>query len=582
MDTIIGIDLGTTNSVVGYMADDGPRLIPNALGTVLTPSVVGFDDQGKLLVGQAARELEVTCPERCASVFKRHMGTQWSRVLGEQTFTPETLSAVVLRSLKEDAETHLGHPVRRAVVTVPAYFNELQRQATLRAGEIAGLAIDRILNEPTAAALAYGYHESNGERMILVFDLGGGTFDVSIVDQIEGVIEVRSSSGEIFLGGEDFTRSMVARLLQQQGISFEHAEIESPKRVSRLMQQCEVAKRRLGKEPAVTIRLPNAEGQLPEGTPEVSVTRADFEQWTEHVLSRIETPIRRALGDANLKRADIDEVILVGGATRTRTVVEFVTRMFGQTPQCRINPDEVVAIGATIQAGLLQQHKQVEDLVSTDVAPFTLGIDVCKSIGGEQRAGYFMPIINRNTTIPVSRVQTVETIRAHQAVMHIEVYQGDHRLVKKNLFLGELTVKGIPAGPAGQKVRVRFTYDLNGVLEVETEVVETNDKSTLVITKHAQGMTEREIGDAVANMASLKTHPRDDSVNHFLLRRAERLEEELPVHLRNELHDLLVGFEESMELRDPSIIQRFQEELREFLDRHDHSDNDNEFDDPNW
>ena len=401
---IVGIDLGTTNSVAAYMTADGPRLIPNALGEMLTPSVVAIDAEGKLLVGRTAKELQVVEPDRCAALFKRYMGSDWTIELAGKKFNPEQLSAAVLRALKEDAEAHLGFPVTEAVVTVPAYFNEHQRKATLNAGRIAGWEVKRILNEPTAAAIAYGMHQSDQDRLLAVVDLGGGTFDVSIVEQFEGTLEVRASSGESFLGGEDFTRTIVARVLESQGIMFERAELDAPRMVSRLIQQCEVAKCLLSGQETATVRVPNKAGDFHDDSPKMTISRQQLETWCAHILARIELPIRRALGDARLNRADISEVILVGGATRMPMFIQHAIDLFGLQPRCRLNPDEVVALGAAVQAGLIAKDRGVGDLVVTDVAPFTLGISISKRLGLERRDGYFLPIINRNTTIPVSRM----------------------------------------------------------------------------------------------------------------------------------------------------------------------------------
>src|SRR5581483_3345777 len=292
MDPIIGIDLGTTNSAAAWLGDDGPVLLPNALGATLTPSVVGLDPDGRLLVGAAAKELQVVRPERCAALFKRHMGSDWTVTLADRSFTPEELSSLVLASLKADAEAYFKGPVKRAVITVPAYFNDRQRKATIAAGRIAGLEVERIFNEPTAAALAYGFHEAKEDKTLLIFDLGGGTFDVSVVELFEGSLEVRASAGESFLGGEDFTRAMAGRVLQTQGWTFERAELVAPLMVSRLVQQCEVAKCRLSREAAATVRVPAKDGTFPESAPAVTVTREQFDAWTQHILNRIELPIR--------------------------------------------------------------------------------------------------------------------------------------------------------------------------------------------------------------------------------------------------------------------------------------------------
>jgi len=569
MDPVIGIDLGTTNSAAAFLGPNGPEIIPNALGGRLTPSVVGVDESGKVLVGAAAKELQVLHPERCASLFKRYMGTDRKLTAAGREFTPEELSGLVLRSLKADAEAFFGHPVSRVVITVPAYFNDRQRKATIAAGKIAGWTVERILNEPTAAAIAHGFHDAGADKKILVFDLGGGTFDVSVVELFDGTLEVKASSGESALGGEDFTRALAARILSGQGVQYEQAEVRTPKRVSRLIQQCERAKCLLSRDEQVTIRVPDAKGEFPPEAIEVTVTRAEVEAWVSPTLARVELPIRRVLGDAKLSREQIDEVILVGGATRMPLVVRRVTEMLGKDPRRRLNPDEVVALGAAVQAGLVGKAEAVEELVVTDVAPFTLGIAISKELGGDLRDGYFDPVIDRNTTIPVSRVKRYSTVHPNQTILMVRVYQGESRRVDDNLFLGEFEVRGIPAGPANQPVDVRFTYDLNGVLEVEATIVATKQKVSHVIARHAQGMTESQIRAAVAAMEKLKSHPRDDEVNRFMLLRAERVFKELPAELRDTLGMLLDGFESALEKQDQAVIARHREELERFLTLYD-------------
>lgn len=576
MDRIIGIDLGTTFSAVAYMADGGAELIPNALGDALTPSIVGLEADGRIVVGRAAKELQVVQPDRCVGVFKRYMGTDWTTEIGGHKFTPEKLSSLVLKSLKQDAETFFGEPVRNAVITVPAYFNEHQRKATIRAGEIAGLKVQRIINEPTAAAIAYGWHSADEEKVIVVLDLGGGTFDVSVVELFEGTLEVRASSGETFLGGEDFTNTLAARVLEQHGMVFEQAETRYPNLVSRLRQECEQAKRRLSKQAEVTIRVPNEKGELPEDSRSSNVTREQFQRWTNHILNRIEMPIRRALGDAKIKLGDINELILVGGATRMPVVVERAVELFGRAPTCRLNPDEVVALGAAVQAGLFARDQSVEDLVVTDVAPFTLGIAICRDLAGERQDNFFLPIINRNTPIPTSRVERVGTTLANQTSVTVRVFQGEGRKIEDNLFLGEFDVPNIPRGAAGQKVDIRFTYDLNGVLEIEATIVATKKRVTHVITRHAKGLSEAQVAQAVAEMSMLKSHPREEAVNRFIIRRAERLYQELPLSERRRLDALITGMEEALELRDPAAIASNRAALEEFLNYFDTEDRNEE------
>jgi molecular chaperone HscC len=569
MSKIVGIDLGTTNSAVAYLTAKGPEIIPNALGESLTPSVVGIDLDGNVIVGRTARELAVIHPDRTAALFKRKMGLDWSIAFAGKSFNAEELSSLVLRSLKHDAEAHFKEPVRRAVITVPAYFNDRQRKATLNAGRIAGFEVDRILNEPTAAALAYGFHEAKEEKTLLIFDLGGGTFDVSVVEIFDGVIEVKASSGETFLGGEDFTRNLTARILDACGVRFEQAEMTTPKRVSRLLQQCEIAKRKLSRLETVEVAVPDNDGEIDEKSRKIAVTRAEFAAWTDKLLARLDGPLRRALGDAKLTRDQIAEVLLVGGATRMPNVVAKVEGWFGKPPQCRLNPDEVVALGAAVQAGLHAQHQSVDDIVVTDVAPFTLGIEISKRLGSELREGYFMPILHRNTAIPASRVQTVSTLLPNQTSVIVRIFQGEGRKVTENLHLGEFRVTDIPRGPAGQSVDVRFTYDLNGVLEVEATVQQTKQSFSHVVTQYAQGMTKAQIDSAIRAMADLKTHPREEAFNRHLLRRCERLYKELPQVLREHLTTLLDGFEASLAEQDPAEIEQHRQAVEMFLSQFD-------------
>ncbi|CAN5546760.1 molecular chaperone HscC [soil metagenome] len=448
MNIVIGIDLGTTNSAVAYLTGEGPQIIPNALGNRLTPSIIGVDDRGVVLVGAAARELAVVRPDRCVSLFKRLMGTDRTTTIGSRSFTPEDLSGLVLRSLKQDAEAFFKHEVTRAVVTVPAYFNDRQRKATIAAGRIAGLTVERILNEPTAAAIAYGFHEAAEDKTILVFDLGGGTFDVSIVEQFDGALEVRSSAGETSLGGEDFTRALAARVLESVGMAYERTEATMPLLVARVLQQCERAKCKLTRDDDAVVKVPNAAGDLDNGR-DVTITRQQLEQWVTPTLSRIEGPIRRSLTDARLTREKINEVILVGGATRMPLVVQRVRELFGKEPQTRFNPDEVVALGAAVQAGLVAQNNAVSEMVVTDVSPFSLGVAISKELGGQIRDGYFDSVIDRNTVIPVSRVKRYNTMRPNQTIITLQIYQGESRRVEENLLLGQFDVNGIPPGPAG-------------------------------------------------------------------------------------------------------------------------------------
>lgn len=566
---IVGIDLGTTNSLVAWLSPDGPQVIPNALGEFLTPSAVAIDHDGKVLVGKAAKELQIVEPDRCATIFKRLMGTDRLTKIADREFRAEELSSLVLRSLKADAEAYLKQPIDEVVITVPAYFSELQRKATVHAGEIAGLRVRRIINEPTAAAVAYGLHELKQERVALVFDLGGGTFDVSILDQFESTLEIRSSAGEVFLGGEDFTRSMASHILTSRQMMFEKTEARHPRMLSRLLHECELAKRKLSNSDIATVRFPNTDGAVDESCESISVSADQMRQWTENLLSQTRLPLQRALSDAGLTRYQIDEVILVGGATRMPQIKSLLTQTFEKEPRCTLDPDLVVAMGAAIQGGLVNLNKAVTDMVVTDVAPFTLGLEVAKHIAGHPTGGYFCPVISRNTTIPVSRVEQFSTMSANQSTITVRLYQGESRKAADNLFLGEFDLKGIPPGPAGQQVEIRFTYDLNGILEVEAKATANGKKATFVVTRHAQNMSETQIKEAVRRMQELKSDPREDHANRHLLKKADRLYRELPADLRRYLESLLTGFEEALQLQDLSAIEANRTSLEQFMSRFD-------------
>ncbi len=574
MSAIVGIDLGTTNSAVGVMVDGKPVLISSSVGVYLTESVVGVDESGEILVGSAAKEHQVLNPNQCAACFKRQMGTDWSVEVGKHRFSAVQLSSFILKSLKADAEAYLKTEVDRAVITVPAYFNNQQRQATIEAGKLAGFKVERIVNEPTAAALAYGVHETDAEKTIAVFDLGGGTFDISIVDFFEGAVEVRASAGEAILGGEDFTRSLARSILSQRSIMFEHAETKSPMMVARLIQQCEKAKRALSKNESTEILLPDAEGRLNADGEKFTVDRKMLLESCKPLLERIGIPVRRAMGDAKIKQQDLNQVILVGGATRMPLIYGMANEFLGKCPTGKINPDEVVALGATIQAGLINDDAGLEDMVVVDVAPFTLGVEISKELGQETRSGYFLPIINRNTVIPTSRSHSLVTISPNQVDVALNVYQGEGRMVKDNLLLGELKVKGVPRGPAGQEIEVRFTYDSNGVLEVETTIVETQQKKRMVITKHAGHLSQKELQSSLTAMEQVKTHPREKNANRFMVKRAERLFQELPTMLRNQLDVYLDVFEAALDSQDPNEIASVRSQLETFLSVHDPDDDD--------
>ena len=565
MPALIGIDLGTTNSLCAVFRDGKPTLIPNSVGHMLTPSVVGLLADSRIVVGAAAKELRVTQPERCVSCFKRWMGSDKSISLGDRSFTPIELSSFVLKSLREDAQHFLNEEVPEAVITVPAYFNDHQRSATKQAGQLAGLTVRRILNEPTAAALTYGFHDRSAEKKLLVVDLGGGTFDVTLMDVFEGALEIVATAGESFLGGEDFTERLVATVLRTQGLQLEVAELQRPLQVARLRQLCEEAKRALTTQEKTTIRLPDEGGKLDDSSRRVEVGREQFAKLTASLCERLKGPLGKVLRDANCRPEEVDDVIFVGGATRMPVIAEFVSDYLGCRPLATFNPDEVVALGAAVQAALITDDQAVDDMVMTDVCPFTLGVETVKEFGIEVKAGYFTPIIHRNTTIPVSKELSFGTVRANQREVVVDVYQGENRLVEKNHKLGELKVVDIPPGPAGQQICIRFTYDLNGILEVEAYVPGAGKKFRTVLTQHAHHLSDDNLAEAIERLQNLKYYPREDAEIQNLLRFSERIVGEVSPFQRQPLEEAIDSLETAMAEGDQEAVGFMRQGLLQTL-----------------
>lgn len=557
---IIGIDLGTTNSLVAYFTEEGPKIIPNRLGKNLTPSVVSVDENGQIFVGETARERMLLYPDTAASVFKRSMGSEKEYKLGEKSFKAEELSSFILRVLKEDAESFLGEPVEEAVISVPAYFNDARRKATKRAGEMAGFKVERIISEPTAAAISYGLYQENKNTKFLVFDLGGGTFDVSILELFGNIIEVRAVAGDNFLGGEDFTQKIIELFLQA------HPEIDvtslDEKTLKHIEKQAEQCKIQLDANKSSKMQC-TIQGEAVE----FELDAQKYEDACEDLFDKIRGPVKRSLSDAHIKVADIDKVVLVGGATKLSMVRKFVSKLFRSIPDTRINPDEAVALGAAIQGAMKERNEAIKEVILTDVCPFTLGTEVVREREENRfEDGHFCPIIERNTVIPASRTERLYTVSDNQSKIRVNILQGESRFAKNNLSLGELLID-IPKNKAGEEaIDVTYTYDINSILEVEVKVISTGEVTKQIIKNQYTELTDEEIKERMEELSYLKIHPRDQEENKLLLLKGERVYEESLGQDRIMVEHAIHRFEMILNTHDNGKIEEARKEFAQFLE----------------
>jgi len=539
---IVGIDLGTTNSLIGVWQDGEYKLINNALGHSSTPSVIGLDDDGQIIVGQIAKDRLLTHPHLTTSLFKRFMGSDADIRLGDATYKPQELSAILLKQLISDAEAAFSEKVTEAVITVPAYFNDTQRKMTKLAGRLAGVTVERLLNEPTAAALAYGL-SGESDCQILVFDLGGGTFDVSILELYDGVMEVRASAGNNQLGGEDFTNKIVNFFKEEL-----HAAGVTDELDVKIYNEAERAKCALSKQESYT-----ASFKIDANPVDIVITRKKFETIVQTLLDEIQQPVLKALSDTRLSSKEIDHVLLIGGATKMPIISKLVTKMFGVFPNKSLDPDLAVAYGAAIQCGLKLQDEALDEIVLTDVCPFSMGIEIT--------GGAFSPILERNLVVPTSQMQTYYTTCDNQEKILIRVFQGESRQVKNNNYLGFFELD-VPSAPAGhESVNVRFSYDTNGLLEVEAVVESTGNKNHSIFSASTGHLSEEQIQNSLNKLSKLKIHPRDESRNAAFLAMADRLYSQNLGEKRENIGRIIDHFKMAVESKTKQEVDDIREKL---------------------
>ena len=564
---VVGIDLGTTNSVIAWMKPDSSvEVIPNAEGTRTTPSIVAFTKTGEILVGEPAKRQLILNSDRTIKSIKRKMGSNYKVKIDDKEYTPQEISAFILKKLKRDAEEYLGGEIKKAVITCPAYFNDAQRQATKEAGIIAGFEVLRIINEPTAAALAYGLDKKGKEEKVLVYDLGGGTFDVSILEIGDGVIQVVATSGNNHLGGDDFDQRiidwMAEEFKKQHGIDLR----EDKQALQRLRDAAEKAKIELSSKLETDISLPyitaTAEGPLHL---EMRLTRSMFESLTKDLVEMTRKPIEQALSDAKIKPEEIDEIILVGGMTRVPMIQNFIKEIFGKDPNKGVNPDEAVAMGAAIQAAILagEEGAQGKDIVLVDVTPLTLGIEV--------KGGLFEPIISRNSTIPIKKSKVFTTAEDGQTEVEVRVYQGERPIAADNILLGSFRLVGIPPAPRGvPQIEVTFDIDSDGIVHVSAKDLGTGKEQSMVVSGRHQ-LSEDEISKIIEDAKKfeeqdkrrkeeLELKNKADDLAYYIEKSLKEYGEKIPEDEKNKLQSLVNDLRDAINKNDiPKIKMLFDE-----------------------
>ena len=551
---IIGIDLGTTNSLAAVWRGGRSELIPNAAGEYLTPSVVSVDEDGSILVGAAARDRLISHPERTAAGFKRSMGSSRRYELGGKSFTAEDLSAFVLRRLREDAESYLGEVVEEAVISVPAYFAEAQRAATKRAGALAGLTVERLVNEPSAAAVAGHIGEGDQDKLCLVFDFGGGTLDVSLVERFDNVVSVTAVSGDNHLGGRDFDESIARGFCEDCGLDFDALPRQRQESLRRQAESCKMA---LTSRESVIMAVSDEE---------ISASLVLTNEWlirkSSALFQRVLAPVRKVFLDASLSAGDLDELVMVGGSSRMPAVRRYIAKALQREPAAGAQPDTAIAVGAGICAGMKARVRDLRELVLTDVCPFTLGIATLNH--AEQSRDLMSPIIERNSVLLTSKEGVYYTAYDGQKAIEVKVYQGEQRYCGDNTYLGCLEI-AVPPAPRGQQsIRVRFTYDINGLLEVE---VAGKDGQQARLVLQGSGMSEQEVAQRLKELSSLKLHPREQEGPRNLIARGQRLYAMTVGSMREQVAQILDWFQGELVSQESIRIAKACRKVDAFFDR---------------
>lgn len=551
---IIGIDLGTTNSLASVWRNGRCELIPNSFGEFLTPSVVGFDDDGSIIIGKIAKQRLISHPGKTAASFKCFMGTDKEILLDSKVFTPPELSSFILRQLKEDAELYLGEPVEEAVISVPAYFDDNGRSATKLAGELAGLKVERIINEPSAAALAYKQNTDN-EDMFLIFDFGGGTLDISIVDIFDSVIEIIAVAGDNHLGGDNFNQTIAEYFCEANKLRYAVLPNEVKAIILKQAELCKIALSTQS-DAAMVLNFNN----------EVYTLALDNQKLldiTASIFEKIEAPIVKAMQDARVMSGALTDIILIGGSSHMLLVQKYLENLFHREISVTISPDTAVAIGVGIAAGIKERNEDVKDMVLTDICPFSLGTNVMNEDNHDEP--YFLPIIERNSTLPSSIVKPLFTAADNQTVLRFGIAQGEKMYFKQNLYLGELVLDVTPAPKGERGADVRFTYDINGILQVDVTSHETGKTISKTIVNNNR-LTEDEVESKLKELKKIKIHPRDLDENKLILARAESLYEECSINFREVLRERLQMFNSVLSSQDIRQIRKATKSFKAFLD----------------